>query len=161
MNATLPNATLPPLAQRIAALHAWYQNNVLPQRLTPEVERLWFTFFQQGYNGQQLARVVRYLRGEIAERRRNAGALKLRNLLALDEGGSLTAFDEDLALASAGQNLRSDKRLAPVPDGEREVREQGAPSGEPATGSTAGRVADPAAVAVFQEELRKLREELR
>lgn len=157
------NATLPPLAQRIAALHAWYQANVLPQRLTPEVERLWFTFFQQGYNGQQLARVVRYLRGEIAERRRNAGALKLRNLLALDEGGSLTAFDEDLALASAGQNLRSDRRLAPVPA--EEAQEGGLSSRPGGLENPLSRpqpvAASPAAVAAFQEELRRLKEELR
>ena len=116
MNPTPP--TEKPTVERIAALHAWYQANVLAQRITPEVERLWFAFFQQGYNGQQLARVIRYLRGQISVGKRNEGCLKLRNLLALDAAGSLTAFDEDLALATGRRNLQVDRKFAPLPEGE-------------------------------------------
>jgi len=107
-----------PIVERTAALHAWYQANVLPQRLTPEVERLWFGFFKQGYNGQQLARVIRYLRRQISLGNRKEGALLLRNLLGPDESGSLTAFDEALALATSRKNLNVDRRLAELPEGE-------------------------------------------
>lgn len=106
------------IRDRINRLHAWYQANVLPQRQTYAVECLWLRFFQQGYNGQDLAKVVRYLRWQISSGKRNEGSLKLHNLLATNEQQELPNFDADLALASARDNLRRDKRLAPVPDGE-------------------------------------------
>lgn len=104
-----PSQSEKSLGERITPLHAWYQANVLAQRLTPEVERLWLSFFKQGYNGKQLARVVRYLRSQISLGKRNEGCLLLRNLLGPDESGSLTAFDEALALASGRKNLQVDQ----------------------------------------------------
>ncbi len=85
--------------ERIRALHAWYCENVMDVPLRPEVERLWFEFFQQGYNGHQLAHVIRYLRKQITREKRNQGALKLSNLLERSEDGSLLKFAEDLGLA--------------------------------------------------------------
>ena len=102
------------MRQRIADLHAWYCRNVMQVRLTPEVERLWWDWFRAGYNGPDLRDVIRYIRRQIGVGRRNQGALKLSNLLARTETGFL-GFDEDLGLARAQGNLRTDKRLDPVP----------------------------------------------
>ena len=93
--ATPPDTT----RERIEALHEWYQANVMDVPLRPEVERLWFEFFRQGYNGHQLAHVIRYLRQQIARDKRNPGALKLTSLLERSEDGSLLKFAEDLGLA--------------------------------------------------------------
>lgn len=104
--------------QRIHDLHAWYQRNVLPMRLTPEVERLWWDWLNAGYNGYDLRDVIRYIRRQISLGKRNEGALKLSNLLARTESGFMK-FDEDLALSRARQNLNVDRKLEPVPDAAR------------------------------------------
>lgn len=143
--------------ERIRALHEWYRANVLSIPLTPEVERRWWTFFQQGYNGQQLARVVRWLRNQISAGKRNAGSLKLSVLLDWSEDGTLMRFAEDLALAeaAAGGRLSPDRMLAPLPTGE-------APAGPaPARGpavATPPPNSDPAAAAAALAELRRFRE---
>lgn len=143
--------------ERIRALHEWYRANVLSIPLTPEVERRWWTFFQQGYNGQQLARVVRWLRNQISAGKRNAGSLKLSVLLDWSEDGTLMRFAEDLALAeaSAGGRLSPDRTLTQLPTGE-------APAGPaPARGpgiATPPPPSDPAAAAAALAELRRFRE---
>lgn len=115
-----------PMAERIAALHAWYAANVLPVRLTPEAERLWFDFFKQGFNGQDLALVIRYLRGQIRMGKRNEGALRLTNLLARSEEGSLVGFDETLALAKVWKSGGPAKLSAlPETEGGRPIPDAG------------------------------------
>lgn len=106
--------------ERIQRLHDWYRANVLDLPLLPEVERRWLAFCRQGFNGQQLARVVRWLRQEIARNRRNPGALKISVLLDWSEDGSLLRFAEDYAAASAafGGRFNTDRRLEPMPESE-------------------------------------------
>jgi hypothetical protein len=100
---------------RIHALHAWYEKEVMQMRLTPEVERLWWAWFQAGYNGQDLARVIRYIRGQIQIGKRNQGALALTNLLGTDPNG-IHRFATDLGLASA--RYKTDTKPAPLPASE-------------------------------------------
>lgn len=143
---------------RIRALHEWYRANVLSIPLSPEVERRWWTFFNQGYNGQQLARVVRWLRNQISAGKRNAGSLKLSVLLDWSEDGSLMRFAEDLALAeaSAKGRLSPDRSLSQLPDGE------GAAPPTPTSSTTVAApvlpASDPVAAAAALAELRRFRE---
>jgi hypothetical protein len=142
---------------RIGALHAWYQINVLPMRLTPEVERLWFEWLKAGYNGPDLRDVIRYIRRQISLGKRNEGALKLSNLLARSESGFLK-FDEDLALARARQNLRTDRRLDPVPeDMSPASATPGAPSSGPARPSRTEQPMSDKTRASFAAQLKALR----
>lgn len=117
--ASLPASQNPPEARslfmRIHALHAWYESNVMRIRLTPEIERLWLQFFKAGYNGKDLAKVIKYLRSEINRGKRNNGSLSLSSLLRPDEAGVLR-FAIDLGLAGASYGV--DKKLTPLPDGE-------------------------------------------
>ena len=108
MNQTPPQS----IPERIAALHAWYAQNVMPWPLTPEVERSWHEYFKQGFNGPQFAKVIRYLRSEIRAGRRNPGALALRNLLASGPDGVLENFVKDLGLCS----VKLAGKLAPSPE---------------------------------------------
>jgi hypothetical protein len=106
------------MAMRIHALHSWYEGNVMRIRLTPEVERLWMQFFKAGYNGKDLAKVIRYLRNEISRNKRNNGCLSISSLLRPDDAGVLRfAIDLGLATASYGP----DKKLTPLPAGESEA----------------------------------------
>lgn len=100
--------------ERINALHQWYHRNVMPWPLTFEVERRWLAFIKQGFNGHQLAAVIRYLRREISASRRNPGAIALTNLLEWGEDGVLTNFVKDLGLSQA--QFRG--RLEPAPETE-------------------------------------------
>lgn len=104
-----------PTPDRIQALHGWYCRNVMPLRLTPEVERLWFEWLKAGYTGPDLRDVIRYIRKQIALGKRNEGALKLTNLIQRSEAGFI-GFDQDLGLARARANLNIDRRLEPAPD---------------------------------------------
>ncbi len=106
---------VPPSAERIRALHQWYCENVMPLRLTPEVERLWFEWLKAGYCGPDLRDVVLYIRRQISTGKRNEGALKLTNLIQRSEAGFI-GFDQDLGLARSRRNLQVDRRLAPAPD---------------------------------------------
>lgn len=74
-------------------------------------ERYWYDWIGAGYNGKQLRRVMNFLRREIAQRRRNPGSLKLRNLLNPE------TFQEDLFLC--GANLDPETKLPPTPESER------------------------------------------
>lgn len=118
----------PTITKRISDLHAWYQTSVLRIPLTPEVQRLWFTFFKQGHNGHQLALVVRYLRVQIKRDKRQQGALKISNLLEQTEEGTLLNFAEDLALAEQWQRGGS-TAAAPLPPAE--MAEAPAPASAP------------------------------
>lgn len=138
------------LKSRIEALHAWYCRNVLPMRLTPEVERLWLEWLKAGYTGPDLHDVIRYIRRQIALGKRNEGALKLTNLIARGEVGFI-GFDQDLGLARARGNLNPMKKLEPAPGQETPVgRESLEPSKDPAP--------SPAPHAPNLEALRKLKE---
>lgn len=149
---------------RIVALHDWYRANVLDIPLVPELERRWLAFFRQGYNGRQLARVVRWLRAEIARGRRNPGSLKLSVLLDWSEDGSLLKFAEDHAAAAAAYSGRfaTDRRLSAVPDGEGEESEEPRQpiSRTPATPLPACGTETEAGKIAF-ENLLKLREKLK
>lgn len=103
------------LQSRITALHDWYCRNVMPVRLTPEVERLWLEWLKAGYCGPDLRAVILYLRRQIAIGKRNEGSLKLTNLIQRSEAGFI-GFDMDLGLARARTNLNPMKKLEPAPD---------------------------------------------
>jgi hypothetical protein len=103
------------LRARIERLHAWYCENVMPIRLTPEVERLWWEWLRAGYAGPDLRDVILYIRRQIAIGKRHDGALKLTNLIQRSEAGFI-GFDQDLGLARSRANRSVDKRLAPAPE---------------------------------------------
>lgn len=147
--------------ERIERLHAWYRANVLDMPLRPEIERRWLAFCKEGWNGHQLARVVRWLRNEIAKGRRNPGALKLSVLLDWSEEGSLLRFAEDHASAAAafGGRLAADRRLAPVPEGEGGPAAAPRPPGGSAPAESRPR-SDPAAAAAALAQLKRFKETL-
>jgi hypothetical protein len=79
------------MIERIPQAHALYCR-LTGQRVSLRFdrERLWYELFRTGFNEADLQKVIRYLRREIRQGRRNVGALKLSNLLQLDR------FEEDL-----------------------------------------------------------------
>ena len=82
------------MIERIQQAHASYCR-LTGQRVSLRFdrERLWYEFFQAGFDEAHLQRVIAYLQREIREGRRNVGALKLSNLLQLDR------FEEDLNIS--------------------------------------------------------------
>jgi hypothetical protein len=91
-----------PNRQHILQAHQLYCQLTGQQvRLDMLRERQWFELLRQGFNLEQVRRVIGYLQREIREGRRNVGALKLSNLLQPDR------FEEDL-------NIRT-VRLEPPP----------------------------------------------
>lgn len=82
------------MIERIEQAHASYCR-LTGQRVSLRFdrERLWYEFFQAGFDEADLQRVIGYLQREIREGRRNVGALKLSNLLQLDR------FEEDLNIS--------------------------------------------------------------
>ena len=96
------------MIERIQQAHALY-GRLTGQRvsLSFDRERLWYEFFQAGFNEADLQRVIRYLQREIREGRRNVGALKLSNLLQLDR------FEEDLNISRV--QLYAPKPSSPAP----------------------------------------------
>ncbi len=82
------------MIERIQQAHASYCR-LTGQRVSLRFdrERLWYEFFQAGFDEADLQRVIGYLQREIREGRRNVGALKLSNLLQLDR------FEEDLNIS--------------------------------------------------------------
>lgn len=149
-----PQLSTPNLSTRIVQLHEWYCRNVLPMRLTPEVERLWLEWLKAGYCGPDLRDVVRYIRKQIALGKRNEGALKLTNLIARGEVGFI-GFDQDLGLARARTNLNPMKKLEPAPE-QVTGDKLGSPAPQPATCNL--NPSTPAAHKPNEEALRKLRE---
>ena len=96
-----------PMADRIRAAHALYGRMTgMVLRLDPMRERMWFDWFKAGYGRAELVAVIAYLQREIRMRKRNAGALKLSNLLQLDR------FEEDLAMGRV--KLRAPAETLPV-----------------------------------------------
>lgn len=77
----------------IARAHALY-SEITGQRLPLHLERQrqWALILAQGYDLEDLRRLILYLQREIRAGRRYVGALKLSNLLQLER------FEEDLAL---------------------------------------------------------------
>jgi hypothetical protein len=96
------------MIERIQQAHALY-GRLTGQRVSLRFdrERLWYEFFQAGFNEADLQRVIRYLQREIREGRRNVGALKLSNLLQLDR------FEEDLNISRV--QLYAPKPSSPAP----------------------------------------------
>ena len=96
------------MIERIQQAHALYCR-LTGQRVSLRFdrERLWYEFFQAGFNEADLQRVIRYLQREIREGRRNVGALKLSNLLQLDP------FEEDLNISRV--QLYAPKPSSPAP----------------------------------------------
>ena len=100
------------LQDRIRLLHEWYcaaMGTKLP--LDMASERYWFDWCQAGFNGQQLRKVMVYLRRQIADGKRNHGSLKLRNLINVEN------FGADLMLCSA--KLDPELKLPPSLPSER------------------------------------------
>lgn len=126
--AEIGSAVNPPVdsnwPQRIESIHGWYAEHMgIASALDSGRTMQWMAWFKAGYDEDDFKRVLKYLRGEVEQARRNPGSLKLSNLLIPD------AFGEDLMLAkqqfkggkqkSAGQPLwaqieASEKLLAEV-----------------------------------------------
>ena len=84
---------------QIAQAHALYcQLTGQTLSLGFDRERMWFELLRQGYQPEQLRRVILYLQREIRAQRRNVGALKLSNLLQPDR------FEEDLNISRVKLN---------------------------------------------------------
>ena len=80
--------------EKIRQAHELYQQ-LTGQRLALHLERQrqWALLLAQGYELDDLRRVIGYLQKEIRAAHRNVGALKLSNLLQLER------FEEDLAIS--------------------------------------------------------------
>lgn len=100
---------------RARALHEWYcqsTGQVIPLRMDLLVR--WVDWFAWGHSGPELAAVIRYLRHQVSQGKRNPGSLKLSSLL------DVTKFEEDLGLAQMARSgkLDPEARLAPLPEAE-------------------------------------------
>lgn len=96
-----------PTIARVHKAHAWYLNAMgLPSMTKPNIaeERLWFDFFRAGFTEQKLYDVFRYLKSRIKDKRRQEGALTLRNLI------NPIQFREDLNL----QQMDLRKKTPPI-----------------------------------------------
>lgn len=95
---------------QIAQAHALYcQLTGQTLSLGFDRERMWFELLKQGYQPEQLRRVILYLQREIRAQRRNVGALKLSNLLQPDR------FEEDLNISRVRLNTPSSIPQTPPP----------------------------------------------
>jgi hypothetical protein len=129
-------------AQRIKDIHTWFCT-ATGQRLALafDRERLWFEIFKAGFNEEDVRRLVRYLMMEIAKGKRNAGSLKLSNMLNPEK------FEDDLNLSRV--KFTQEFTLPPLPGKER------APSAKPGTASKPSPEAEAKAI----EELKKFKKE--
>lgn len=88
---------LPPVSVGLAQIddaHALYcQLTGQNLRLAHDRQRAWYELLRSGFTLEDIRRVIRYLQREIRCERRNVGALKLRNLLQVDQ------FEEDLNIS--------------------------------------------------------------
>lgn len=90
-------------AEPVKALHDLYVTATGHEiRINPLRERAWHEWQKYGHTRADLALVIAYLRKEIANTRRNPGALKFSNLVEQPD-----RFEEDLALARAANRIRS------------------------------------------------------
>ena len=101
------------LETRAQALHAWF-NKETGQNLpwTTVWHFRWEVWLAAGFNGPQLRRVLIFLRREVANGKRNFGALKLMNILEPEQ------FQADLGLIDmrkAGK-LDPDTKIGLPPD---------------------------------------------
>jgi hypothetical protein len=92
----------------IQEAHQLYQQ-LTGQRLTLHLERQrqWALLLAQGYQLNDLRRVILYLQREIRATRRHVGSLKLSNLLQLDR------FEEDLAISRVRLQLPTPSQPQP------------------------------------------------
>lgn len=93
---------------QIRQAHELYQQ-LTGQRLALHLERQrqWALLLAQGYELDDLRRVIIYLQKQIRAAHRNVGALKLSNLLQLDR------FEEDFAIS----RVRLHRPTPPQPQG--------------------------------------------
>lgn len=87
--------------EQIKKLHAAYCT-LTGFRISLDMMRegVWFEWLRKGFTQEDLQLVVRHLRKGINDGQRNAGALKFSNLI-----GQVDHFEEDLAMARAGQKV--------------------------------------------------------
>lgn len=78
------------LVPRIERLHRWFCEATGQKLSLLGRERYWWVWINAGFTDQDLETVVEHLRREIRRRNRNAGALKLMNLLDPER------FEDDL-----------------------------------------------------------------
>ncbi len=112
MNTAQPN---PDTEARARELHAWFCRET-GQQLPLHMNNLraWMDWLTMGYNGKQMALVIRYLRREIHAGRRNPGSLSFRCLIETSN------FEKDLGMAqmTASGGLDPERRLSAPPDAE-------------------------------------------
>ena len=85
---------MPPMLEQIQQAHALYcELTGQKLRLVYDRERAWYEVLHAGFTLEDLRAVIRYLQREIRHDRRNVGALKLSNLLRVDQ------FEEDLNIS--------------------------------------------------------------
>lgn len=82
------------MAEQIQQAHALYcELTGQKLRLAYDRERAWYELLHAGFTLEDVRAVIRYLQREIRHERRNVGALKLSNLLRVDQ------FEEDLNIS--------------------------------------------------------------
>jgi hypothetical protein len=96
--------------EKIEHLHGLYCRLSGQQiRLDMARESTWFEWCRRGFTGEDLAAMIRYLRAQVNEGKRNMGCIKFSNLI-----GNPDFFEEDLA------QLRALRR--PQPPATRTIR---------------------------------------
>ncbi len=115
---------MPPMGEQIRQAHAMYcELTGQKLRLAYDRERAWYELLHAGFTLEDVRRVIRYLQREIRHERRNVGALKLSNLLRVDQ------FEEDLNIShvrlqppSAPKSSPPKEPQPPVPTPEEQAR---------------------------------------
>jgi hypothetical protein len=145
------------LDQRARALHAWFCT-ATGQEIVLRMTTLtaWIDWLLAGHNGPEMAKVIRYLRREVAAGRRNPGCLSLRQLLDVD------SFEKDLGLAlmHAAGGFDPDKKLSAPPDAVPAAAAP-APQRDPRQAIVCDHTASDAARALRIAELEELKQSLR
>lgn len=89
-------------AAQVEKLHGIYcKSTRMEIQLTHDRIYYWWQWIKRGFTVEDLVMVLGYLRREIANRKRNPGALKFKNLVCDTEG-----FEEDLAMVRAANRPR-------------------------------------------------------
>jgi hypothetical protein len=103
-----PLAEVSPKVEQIQQAHAMYcQLTGQKLQLAYDRERRWYELLRAGFTLEQVRGVIRYLQREIRHGRRNVGALKLSNLLQVDQ------FEEDLNISRVRLEASSPPKLSP------------------------------------------------
>jgi hypothetical protein len=144
-------------ATQIQQLHHLYCTLTNMQiRLDIAREHEWYHWLQRGFKPDDLRLLVKHLRTEIREGRRNHGCLKFRNLIA-----QVDYFEEDLAEARARARApKSDPARAETLRAAGRDPALQSPSARPAAEVARQITRDPAAAAKALEELRALKNRL-